>query len=123
MTPDLEKARQLNVTVGVDFVDAVPELGIKAVNGVPTKVNIRLINYEEGNVRVELIGGSLWSAEKGVALKNLTALKVGMNVGKDQQVCHLRFLESRYRAWLTSYECRLNCPTSSPPRCIPRMSS
>lgn len=89
VTPDPEKARQLNVTVGVNFIDAVPELGIKAVNGVPTKINLRVNNFEEGNIGVEFVGGSLWSAEKGVAIKNLTSLKIGATLGKGQQVCYI----------------------------------
>lgn len=85
-TPDPEKARQLNVTVGVDFVDAVPEFGIKAVNGVPTRINLHVVNFEDGDVRVQSVRGSLWSIEKGIAVKNFTSQKVGTAVAKDQQV-------------------------------------
>lgn len=81
-----EKARQLNVTVGVDFVDAVPEFGIKAVNGVPTKIDLHVVNFEDGNIRVQSVRGSLWSIEKGIAIKNFTSQKVGTTVIKDQEV-------------------------------------
>lgn len=82
-----EKARQLNVTVGVDFVDAVPEFGIKAVNGVPTKIDLHVVNFEDGDIRVQSVRGSLWSIEKDIAIKNFTSQKVGTTVAKDQQVC------------------------------------
>lgn len=81
-----EKARQLNVTVGVNFVDAVPEFGIKAVNGVPTKIDLHVVNFEDGNIRVQSVRGSLWSIEKGIAIKNFTSQKVGTTVVKDQEV-------------------------------------
>lgn len=86
-TPDPEKARQPNMTVGVDFIDAVPEFGIKAVNGVPTRINLHVVNFEEGNIGIQSIRGSLWSIEKGIAIKNLTSLKVLTVVSKDQPVC------------------------------------
>lgn len=92
-TPDPEKTRQLNVTVGVDFVDAVPEFGIKAVNGVPTKINLHVVNFEAGDVTIQSIRGSLWSIEKGIAVKNFTSLKVRTTIGKDQQVCQFNFLK------------------------------
>lgn len=88
-TPEPAKTRQLNVTVGVDFVDAVPEFGIKAINGIPTRINLHVTNYEAGNVGVQSVRGSLWSIEKGVAVKNFTTLKVGTTVAKDEQVCWL----------------------------------
>lgn len=86
-TPEPEKTRQLNVTVDVDFVDAVPEFGIKAMNGIPTRINLHVTNFEAGNVGVQSVRGSLWSIEKGIAVKNFTSLKVGTTVAKDEQVC------------------------------------
>lgn len=94
VAPDPEKARTLNVTVGVNFANSVPELGVRAVNGVPTQINLHMTNYEEGDVGVEFIGGSLWNAEKGAAIKNLTSLKVGLTLGKDQQVFSSSFPSS-----------------------------
>lgn len=88
-TPEPAKTRQLNVTVGVEFVDAVPEFGIKAINGIPTRINLHVTNFEAGNVGVQSVRGSLWSIEKGVAVKNFTSLKVGTTVAKDEQVCWL----------------------------------
>lgn len=85
--PPEKTTRQLNVTVGVDFVDAVPEFGIKAVNGIPTRINLHVTNFEAGNIGVQSVRGSLWSIEKGVAVKNFTSLKVGTTVAKDEQVC------------------------------------
>jgi hypothetical protein len=80
--------KALNVSLGVQFVDAVPEFGIKAINGVPTKLNLHIVNNEPEDIRVQLIQGSL-KTPKGVELRNLTASKVGVKLGKDQAVSFL----------------------------------
>ncbi|KAH0602595.1 uncharacterized protein H6S33_008676 [Morchella sextelata] len=77
--------KALNVSLGVQFVDAVPEFGIKAINGVPTKLNLHIVNNEPEDIRVQLIQGSL-KTPKGVELRNLTASKVGVKLGKDQAI-------------------------------------
>ncbi|KAL7274059.1 Increased recombination centers protein 22 [Rhizina undulata] len=83
--PDEELARTLNVTVDVDFADASP-LGVKVVNGVPTKVNIALTNYEEGSVSVQFVGGSLWDVKENRPIKNLTSAVVGLEVPTEKRV-------------------------------------
>lgn len=77
--------KALNVSLGVQFVDAVPEFGIKAINGIPTRLNLHIVNNEPEDIRVQLIQGSL-KTPKGVELRNLTASKVGVKLGKDQAV-------------------------------------
>lgn len=81
------KPKNLNVTTSVKFVnDDSQQLGVRLVNGVPTKVNVHIHNFEEKPIIVRYVGGSLIDPVKGVAVKNFTSLKVGATVGRDRQV-------------------------------------
>jgi len=84
-TPDVEqnKFKDLNINVTVDFLNESP-LGVKLVNGEPTKVNVGFSNGGEDPLTVEYVGGSLWDANKPI--KNFTAAKLGTNVPSKQKV-------------------------------------
>lgn len=54
-------APQLNIGVKTTFSDADSILGLKLVNGRPTKAVVELTNNEDEPVRLDLIGGTLTS--------------------------------------------------------------
>jgi hypothetical protein len=89
VNPDVEKQRSLNVSLSIEFIDMPQELGVKLVNGNPTKVKVAMTNLEENALFVEALGGSLWDLKQGKAIKTLPNLKVGMSVAHDQQVSSL----------------------------------
>ncbi|KAF8243236.1 hypothetical protein K440DRAFT_606348 [Wilcoxina mikolae CBS 423.85] len=81
------KPKNLNVTTSVKFVNEdAQQLGVRLINGVPTKVKVHIHNFEEKPITVRYVGGSLVDPAKGVAVKNFTSLKVGTTVGHDLQL-------------------------------------
>lgn len=85
--------RKISVSVGVDFDDSFPGFATRAVNGVPTKAYINVMNLKDADVLIQSIQGSLWSIEKGIVVKNFTSQKVGTVATKGQQVWRWNQLE------------------------------
>jgi len=80
-----DKVRNLNVSFAIEFPDATP-LGVKLVNGEPSRVVVGFTNYEPDPVTLEWVGGSLWDQEVGASVKNFTAYKIGMKLENSQKV-------------------------------------
>jgi hypothetical protein len=81
-----EKPRALNLTVGAEFLDLTPDLGIKLINNHPTRVKLQLTNHEPRALQIDSVGGRLWDVKKDVSIRNLTTLKVGMSLPPKKQL-------------------------------------
>jgi len=80
----------MNITVDVTFPDDAPAAAsqnapVIIVNGVPKKVNVAVVNYEEETIGVQFLGGSLWDLETGGNVRNLTQQVLAVELPKGQK--------------------------------------
>ena len=80
----------MNITVDVTFPDDDPAETLQnaptvIVNGIPKKVNVAIVNYEEDTIGIQFLRGSLWDLETGANVKNLTQQRMGIELPKGQK--------------------------------------
>lgn len=84
--------RNMNITVDVTFPDDTsaetsPEGSpIFIINGIPKKVNVAIVNYEEDTIGIQFLGGSLWDPATNVNVRNLTQQVLGVELPKGEKV-------------------------------------
>ncbi|KAF3932872.1 hypothetical protein ABW19_dt0200510 [Dactylella cylindrospora] len=74
----------LKAKVSVTFPDNDSPLGITIVNGRVARINLEIENFESEPITVEAVGGQLRKNDRSVILRNLTAAKVGTEIGSLQ---------------------------------------
>ena len=82
-TPPAAETRKLNVTASATFVPEQAGPKPRLINGIPTKLNVRIVNLEPAPIIIELIGGALLNLKTGEIVKNLTSLKLGIELATD----------------------------------------
>ena len=83
--------RNMNITVDVTFPDdasagVLQNMPTVIVNGIPKKVNVAVVNYEEETIGVQLLGGSLWDLQTNTNVRNLTQQVLRVELPKGQKV-------------------------------------
>ncbi|KAF8421025.1 hypothetical protein EV426DRAFT_633875 [Tirmania nivea] len=84
-------SRNMNITVDVTFPDDAPaeasrNAPVVIVNGIPKKVNVAIVNYEEVTIGIQFLGGSLWNLESNSNIRNLTQQVLEVELPKGQKV-------------------------------------
>lgn len=83
--------RNMNITVDVTFPDETaagagsPTGPVIIVNGIPKKVNVAIVNHEEGTIGIQFLGGSLLDPVTLASVKNLTQQALGVELLKGQK--------------------------------------
>lgn len=82
--------RAIDISVDVTFPDgasaeASPADPVVIVNGILKKVNVAVVNHEQGPIGIEFIGGSLWDPVTGQNVRNLTQRVLSIELPKDQK--------------------------------------